>query len=274
MPRTALIVGVGLMGGSLAAGLCRAGWSVLLHHRRSEVAARAEARGFGRAITGFAQASSADIAVVCTPVGSIVDTARGLAAAVPSAITDVGSTKGSICADLAPLAQRFLGSHPMAGSHQQGLEHADAELYRGRVAIVTPTAATPPALLALIEELWSTVGSRVVRMDPASHDRAVAHASHVPHALACAAAAQLHAEAAAIAAGGFRDITRVAAASPELWADILAHNAPAVNAGLRSTIERLRALEHALAAGDRAAIEKWLAEGRAGRQRFDQANQR
>src|SRR4051812_37724219 len=129
MPRTALVTGLGLMGGSLAAALAQAGWRVLLHHRRPEVAAQAERSGYGTAVADAAQAvAGAALAVVCPPVSTIAAAVRALAAAPGRAvITDVGSTKRRLCAELAPLAAagRYVGSHPMAGSHRQGLEHAD-----------------------------------------------------------------------------------------------------------------------------------------------------
>jgi prephenate dehydrogenase len=159
----------------------------------------------------------------------------------------------------------------MAGSHLQGLEHASAELYRGRVAILTPTAATLTAAIDLVEQLWRAVGSRVVRMDPDLHDRAVAEASHLPHLLACAAAAQLGDGAAPLCAGGFRDTTRVAGSSPAMWAEILATNAAAVGDGIDATIERLHQLRAALMRGDQATVERWLGEGHAGRERYERA---
>ncbi len=267
--RSALVSGIGLMGGSLAAALSRRGWRVLLHHRRPEVARQAEKLGYGTAITGFDEAHDADVAIICTPVGAIADSAWAIASATRCVITDVGSTKERICDDLAPLADRFIGSHPMTGSHQQGLEHADPDLYAGCVTIVTPTAATPSELVDTIDGLWRAVGSRVVRLDPATHDRAVAEASHVPHLLASAAAAQLGEDAAPLAAGGFRDTTRVAAGSPLLWSDILVHNAEAVGMGIDATVARLQELRTALSRGDRAAVEAWLEAGRSGRCRYD-----
>ncbi len=273
MPRsgpTVLVHGLGLMGGSLAAALSAAGWTVLLHHRRPEVAHDAARRGYGTAIEALAEAAIADIAVVCTPVGTIPVEVRRVMAATRAIVTDVGSTKGTICRDLAD-QPRFVGSHPMAGSHLQGLAAADARLYHGRLAIVTPTPATPAAALALVEQLWAAVGSRVVRLDPDLHDRAVAQASHLPHLLACAAAAQLGGEAAPLAASGFRDTTRVAAGSPKLWADILAHNAPAVGAALDLAMAGLIELRAALARGDAAALEAWLEAARAGRSRFERS---
>jgi prephenate dehydrogenase len=269
--RSILVSSLGLMGGSLAAALSAQGWRVWLHHRRPEVARAAAAKGWGTAVAEPAEARDAELAVVCTPVSAIPAAVRAIAAETRAVITDVGSSKAWLCRELADLAPRFVGSHPMAGSHRAGFEHADPELYRDRVCIVTPAAASPPAAVALVEELWQAAGSRVVRLDPDAHDRAVAEASHVPHVLACAAAAQLGERAAPLAAGGFRDVSRIAASSPAMWADILLTNAAAISEGLARTTARLESLRSALARGDRATVEAWLADGRQGRERYDRA---
>lgn len=266
---TVLISGLGLMGGSLAGALSAAGWPVLLHHRRPGPAAAAAARGWGRALDHLEDGVSADLAVVCTPVSVIGPTVRALAAATKAVITDVGSTKARLCSELVDLNDRFVGSHPMAGSHRTGLDAADPLLYRNRVVITTPTASTPPAALALIEQMWLAAGARLLRLTPIDHDRTVAEASHLPHILACVTAAGLSTAAAPVAAGGFRDTTRVAASAPSLWADILLDNRDAVGRCLAEVDDRIDQLRRALAAGDAAAVTAWLAEGSAGRQRYE-----
>jgi prephenate dehydrogenase len=271
---TVLISSLGLMGGSLAAALTRVGWPVLLHHRRPEVALRGQELGYGKAVSDLAQSlGHADVVVVCTPVSAIAPTVRAMAALHPRPVfTDVGSVKGAVCAALDDLARngRFIGSHPMAGSHLTGIDHARADLYHDCMTILTPLADTPGDSVALVEKLWRAVGSRVCRFSPDDHDRAVAEASHLPHVLAAVAASQLGAAAAPLAATGFRDTTRVASGNVDMWSDILLHNREAVLAGLAATRERLTHLERALAAGDDVAIRTWLEAGRAGRQRFEQ----
>jgi prephenate dehydrogenase len=271
MSVSVLISGLGLMGGSLAACLSRAGWKVWLHHHRDGVAQRAQQLGLGRAVAVPGEAADAELAVVCTPVSTIPATVRAIAASTRAVITDVGSVKAPLVRELADLPQRFLGSHPMAGSHRQGLDHADPDLYRERLSIITPTPATPPAALALVERLWAAAGCRTVRMDAVAHDRAVAEASHLPHVLACCAATGLSAQAAPVASSGFRDTTRVAAASPQLWADILLYNRQAVEEQVLAAEERLKGLRHALADGNRAAVETWLAAGNHGRELYERA---
>jgi prephenate dehydrogenase len=270
---TVLVSSLGLMGGSLAAALSRIGWRVLLHHRRPEVARHAEELGFGKAMTDVHHAlDQADLVVVCSPVGTIAETVRQLAALHKRPIfTDVGSVKGPICAALRDLGEagRYVGSHPMAGSHLQGLQHARANLYHGCMTAVTPVAQTPETSIALVEHLWRAVGSRVCRFLPEAHDQAVAQASHLPHVMAAATAALLGASAAPLAASGFRDTTRVAGGSPELWADILLHNREAMLESLHLAQQQLQRLEQALIRQDSNATAAWLEQGRAGRSRFE-----
>lgn len=271
---TVIVTGLGFMGGSLAAALTQAGWPVLLHHRRPEVSQRAAALGYGTVVADLAAgAARADLAVVCTPVGAIAATVRAIAAAPGRAvITDIGSVKGSLCAELADLAPsgRFVGSHPMAGSHVQGLEHARPALYLGCMTVLTPLPATPEPAIALVDRMWAAIGARRCRLSPDVHDRAVAEASHLPHVLATTTAAGLGPDGTPLAASGFRDTTRVAGASPALWSEILLHNRTAVLAGLSAASGRLQALIGALERDDAAAVTRWLEDGRAGRARYEQ----
>ncbi len=271
---TVLISSLGLMGGSLAAALSRVGWRVLLHHRRPEVAIHGEELGYGKAITDLTLAlSQADLVVICSPVSAIAESVRQLAGLHQRPIfTDVGSVKGPICAALHDLGQagRYIGSHPMAGSHLQGLQHARANLYHGCMTAITPVELTPEQPIALVEQLWRAVGSRVCRFTPEAHDQAVAQASHMPHVMAAATAALLDASAAPLAATGFRDTTRVAGSSPELWADILLHNREAILQTMKFAQQHLQYLEQALKNGDISATAAWLEQGRAGRCRFEQ----
>ncbi|MDA3963599.1 MAG: prephenate dehydrogenase/arogenate dehydrogenase family protein [Planctomycetota bacterium] len=272
--RTVVISGLGLMGSSAAAALSAAGWSVRLHHRRPEVSAEAASQGWGKAYDSLSEAAAgADIGLVGVPVSVVAEVVSELLAANPRlVVTDLGSTKASICERLAAesRAGQFVGSHPMCGSHQQGLAHADPLLYTGATVAVTPTGDTPPATVAAAIALWQAMGARCIQLEPAIHDRAVASASHLPHVLAAATAALLCDEGLDLAATGFRDTSRVAAGSPRLWCDILRENSSAVRDLLATSRAHLAALEQALATDDATAIEAWLEQGRAGRERFDQ----
>lgn len=267
---TLLVSGLGLMGGSLAAAATAAGWRVLLHHRRPEPIAIAAARGWGQPCPTLAGVV-ADLAVVCTPVEHLDASVRALAAAGVGVVSDVGSVKGALCRALADLAGIFVGSHPMCGSHRQGVEHADPLLYRGASCVVTPVPGNPEQSVGLVERLWMSLGCRVVRLSPDEHDRAVAAASHLPHVLANAAARRLTAAAAPLCAGGFRDVTRVAGGSTELWTGILLANRAEVAREVRAASTELSALATALDDGDEAALRTWLDAGHAGRARYEAA---
>jgi len=271
MQGTLLVSGLGLMGGSLAAAATAAGWSVLLHHRRHEPIAEAAARGWGHPCPDLSAAAGADLAVVCTPVEHLSASVRAIAAATGAVISDVGSVKGAPCAELADLATRFVGAHPMCGSHLQGVGNANPSLYRGATVIVTAVPGNPPAAVALVERLWSSLGCRLVRLDPAAHDRAVASASHLPHLLANLSARQLTPEAAPLCAGGFRDVTRVAGAGAELWTGILRANRVEAAAAARAAAADLAQLAAMLETDDAVALRAWLDGGRAGRARYEAA---
>lgn len=272
------IYGLGLMGGSLAAACTRAGAPVLLHHRRQAPIDQAVAQGYGEAVGSIeAGMARADIAVICTPVSCIVEHVRRCAAAPGQAvITDVGSTKGSIIAELHDLAEsgRFVGSHPMAGSHLQGIEHSNPDLYRGAISVLTPLPETPNEATERIASLWRLAGASCLQLPPDEHDQAVAEASHLPHILAAATAKSLSERGLPLAASGFRDTSRIAAGSPALWRDILLENRDAVIASLRHSLADQHSLLNALDQSDGPSIESWLAQAQASRQRFDQIQRR
>jgi prephenate dehydrogenase len=211
------------------------------------------------------------VAVVCTPVGCIPGLVRELTAGDGDAvITDVGSTKGALCSELADLAGsgRYVGSHPMCGSHLTGLENADPDLYEGALCVVTPLPESPEQAVARVETLWSGVGGRLWRCSPGAHDDAVAEASHLPHILSAATARLLGDNGLPLAATGFRDTSRVAAGAPGLWRDILMENREAVRRELGRAKDLLSELDRAL--GDGAAVEAWLSRAAERRRAFDE----
>ena len=269
-----LLVGIGLMGGSLAAALSAAGVPVLLHHHRPGPAEDAAARGWGTVIDTLEAARPARIAVVCTPVSAIPGWVRRIAAATNALITDVGSTKGGLVRALADVGDRYLGSHPMCGSHRTGIAAADPHLYRDRLVLITPDAHHAPSQADVIAGLWRSVGARVRPIDADEHDQVVAEASHLPHVLSATAAAGLSLAAAPVCAGGFRDTTRIAGGDTALWSDILLANRSRVMERIAWAEAHLASLRAAMDRYDRAGVDAWLAEGRAGRQRFEMASGR
>lgn len=230
---TIAIVGVGLIGGSIALAAKARGLARKVLGVGRKAARLEEARRRGVIDAGLvdlaAAARRADLIIFCTPVDRIVAGVRE-AAAVSKAgavITDVGSVKGSICRSLAaglPPGVGFIGSHPLAGSEKQGFEHSDALLFEQRVCVVTPVDTSSPRALERIKAFWLDLGSTLVKMSPEAHDRALAETSHLPHLIAAALAATLSPENQSLAATGFRDTTRIASGDVDLWSAIFLQN--------------------------------------------------
>ena len=268
---TVAIVGVGLIGGSLGRGLLsRQLAQRVIGVGRSQASLNAARRAGAVTETTLdpAAVAEADLVVVATGVRSI----PGLLEAVDQAvrpgtlITDAGSTKASIVAAWEKRRKRrrgrFVGSHPLAGSHRRGPEAADAELFTGRVTVVTPALATPPNDVAAIGEFWSALGATVFVMSPREHDRIVAATSHAPHVMAAAIAAATPSAALPFTAGGWRDTTRIAAGDAELWADILLDNAGPLGTALGRIASAAERILAAVEAGDRRRLVNLLSRAK------------
>ncbi len=262
------IVGVGLIGGSVglaakARGVAR---TVVGVGRDDRTLARAAAGGAIDTYTTDIRegVAAADLVVVCTPVDRVAaDVIASCHAAPPRCVvTDAGSTKGNILAAVTaklPVGGAvFVGSHPLAGSEKKGAAHARADLFDGRLVVVTPVPDTDPEAAAVVDLFWRSLGAQVRRMGVAEHDLALAVTSHLPHAAAAALAATTPVEYLALTAGGFRDCTRVAAGDPDLWAAIFAANRPAVLGALDTFLASLADFRAALSAGDTRAVAAWL----------------
>jgi prephenate dehydrogenase len=257
--RRLAIVGVGLIGGSVGLAARRAGWDVVGFDPASTPAALARGAIDRTASDAAAAVVDADLVVLAVPVGSAVGVLRAVAGC-GAVVTDVCSTKRSIVRAAGEAGMRFVGSHPMAGGERGGVGQARAELLDGALCLVTPTPATDPAALDVVEAFWRSLGMRTRRLDPDEHDRLVADVSHVPHAAAAAVARQPDPAAVPLAAGGWRDVTRVAGGDPDLWRDILLDNRDHVRAGLVRLRADLDLLLDCLDAGDGDAVRQWLAE--------------
>ena len=261
----AAIVGVGLIGGSLALAARAAGLigEVVGLGRSAANLDVARQRGIiDRAVQDPAAIGPVDLVVLAVPVRS---TARMAAALLPhlrpgTVVTDVGSVKGEVvaqCEAALPTDRPFVGGHPIAGSERAGAAAADAGLFRGAPCVLTPTARTDATALVAVRALWEGVGARVSEMTPAAHDRALAWVSHLPHVVAYAlvgALAGADGQLAALAGGSWRDATRVAASPAELWRDIFLANREAVLAATDAFGAEVARLRAALAAGDEPAL--------------------
>jgi prephenate dehydrogenase len=267
--RRLAIVGVGLLGGSLAkAARARGLASEIVGVGRDAGRLEAGRRDgvLDRITTDLGEGvRDADVVVLGAPVLAILPLLDAVAAVSgpETIVTDVGSTKGAIVAAAARCpGLRFVGSHPMAGSERSGYAHARADLFEGATVIVTPSEASEPAAVKRVVALWEAAGAgRVVTLDPDTHDRAVAAISHLPHLAAFAlvdAVARFEPGAFDVAARGFRDTTRVAAADPTMWEEIFLDNREAVLAGLEVFRAALDDLAGLIARGEGAALRAAL----------------
>lgn len=278
--RRIAIVGVGLIGGSLALALRRAGLvtEVVGIGRTQQNLDVALARGIvDRAGTDPALVQGCELVLLATPGALLAPSAAALAPHLDAGaiVTDAGSTKAGVvreCTAALGSRARFVGAHPIAGTESSGAGAAEPDLFRGARCVLTPVARTDAGALARVRALWEAVGMDVVEMAPEAHDELLALTSHVPHLLAFAltgaAAAFRTARAGApdpfaFAGPSFRDATRVAASSPEMWRDILLGNAAAVRTALASVRTQLDVLESAIAAGDAARIVELITAARA-----------
>lgn len=264
-PRRALVVGTGLIGGSIGLALRARGWHVSGCDRDPSRAQEALARG---ALDQVGPDDRAEITFIATPVGAVAAQAA-IALKGRGVVTDVGSVKASVVA--AVDNPRFVGGHPMAGSEQDGVEGADGSLFVGAVWVLTPVAGTDADAHALVRTVVTSLGAEVVELAPSRHDELVAVVSHVPHLVAAALMglaadrAEEHGVVLRLAAGGFRDMTRVAAGDPGMWPDICAENAPAIVeqlADLEAALARVRAT---VAAADGQRLLALLGEARTAR---------
>jgi prephenate dehydrogenase len=248
----AQIVGLGLIGSSLGLALRAAGWHVTGYDLDSSRAARALELGAADAV---GHDGAAEMAIVATPVSTVPGVARDLLerGSDELVVTDVAGVKGPVVRGVDH--PRFVGGHPMAGSEQEGPDGADAELFSGATWVLTPTERTDQRAYAAVRSLVGSLGAEVVALGPDRHDALVAVVSHVPHLTAAtlmALAADASVEQAALlrlAAGGFRDMTRIAAGSPVIWPDVFRDNAEAVLGVLDDLQARLARARRIVAEG-------------------------
>jgi prephenate dehydrogenase len=212
-------------------------------------------------------AAKADLVVVCTPVSQIAEHILQSAAVTPkhAVLTDAGSTKGTIVAKVEtklPREKHFVGSHPLAGSEKCGVEFARADLFDGRVVVVTPSRRTNADDAQAVADFWSGLGASVLMMSPEAHDKALAATSHLPHLVASALAAKTTSADLPLTASGWRDVTRVAAGDPELWTQILFENRGHILKSLAGFEKTVAAFHTALERGDQRRLCKLLTEGK------------
>jgi prephenate dehydrogenase len=263
------ILGGGLLGGSLAMKLAQNSHHVRLWARREETVDAALESGIQGATSDLAQAVlGTDLVVLAVPVGSMPAlVSQALAAGLPAAclVTDVGSVKrvphDAIPPLLAGRGMDFIGSHPMAGSEQNGLAAASADLFENAACLLTNDEQVAAGRAAALERFWQGVGCRTTWMSAAAHDELVARISHLPHIVAASAAriCLKNPDDGRFGGGGLRDTTRVASGNAEMWAEILTENRQALLEPLRETIADLSEILAMLESGEQEAARQWLA---------------
>lgn len=273
------IVGLGLIGGSLAIDLRRQGHTLLGIGRRPETCQQAIDRQIvDRASTELSLLSTAEVIFLCTPLHALATTVDQLQPHLsPTAIlTDVGSVKSSVVAELTPKWTNFIGGHPMAGKAESGLEVAQADLFVDRAYVLTPTENTPPTATETIANLARSLNSRIYYCDPEEHDRAVAWISHLPVMISASLIAACLNEpdrtvlelAQKLASSGFRDTSRVGGGNPELGLMMACYNQTALLQSLHAYRQQLDQLIQTVEKSDWNALEQALLQTQQGRSQF------
>lgn len=279
-----VVIGLGLIGGSLARELRRAGHTVTACGRDAARLTPALALGIVDAVAeDWAGAvAKADLVVLGVPVGALRQTYARIRPhlSAEAVVTDVGSTKGSVVRDIAGLCggrlpPRFVPGHPIAGTEHSGFAASVEGLFAGRRVVLTPTADTDLAAVERVGDLWRQTGAQVLTMTAQAHDAALALTSHLPQMLAYTLMGQF-AEAgdealAQLIGSGFRDMTRLAASDPVLWRDVALANRAQLSLALHRYLERLGELAAAVDAGDGGRLEKSFAAVQAAHRRLPPA---
>jgi prephenate dehydrogenase len=267
---TVAILGPGLIGGSLALGLAERGLAkrLMIYARSPRALDEIRLAGVDAELTQNPSEAvrEADVVILCVPIEAMAALVHEFRDALkPDAlVTDVGSVKGSVDRDLAPLLEDralWIGSHPMAGSEQAGFAAARADLFEGAAVVLTPTKHTRREATDRAKQFWSALGGRILVYDPEWHDRAIAQVSHIPHLVAAGLIGNVAEECLAAAGSGLRDTTRVASGSPELWTEIIWANRSAIRAALLPLVLELGKLHEALGNENKTLLRESLQYG-------------
>ena len=287
--KTLAVIGVGLIGGSFAMALRRAGIAtrvVAFDRDRAALESAASLGVIDDAAESVTEAvKGADLIVVAVPVRSAGPVLHDVALAMDAeaVVTDVGSTKAEVVGvargELRERFPRFVPGHPIAGRETSGVESALPELFRGARIVLTPVGETAPDAVDTVRAAWDAVGGRVVLLDAADHDRIFAAVSHLPHILSFALVSEIasrdnSADLLGFAAGGFRDFTRIAASSPQMWRDIAMQNRDAILAEIDRYGARLAVFRELIERGEASGLERLMTEARTTRTAWAAAGKR
>ena len=265
-PRRANVFGLGLIGGSICVALRDRGWVVSGDDADPSRVTEALSRGI---VAKAGVDRGAEVTFVAVPVMAVGDQVRRALNETDGFVTDVGSVKSAVCESIRDA--RFIGGHPMAGSELEGLDGADPDLFTGAVWVLTPTSETSDSAFATVAGVVGDLGAEVVGLSPERHDELVAVVSHVPHLTAAtlmgvaSSRATEHAALLRLAAGGFRDMTRIASGHPAIWLDICDENRDAIVSTLSTLIDGLSSMRSIVADGDRDRLLARLSTAREAR---------
>lgn len=277
------LVGVGLLGGSLGLALRRRRLADVVAgfvRRQSSVQECKRAGAVDLATRDLTEAvSDAELIVLCTPIAQMRPLLEQMLPAVrPGAIiTDVGSVKAEVVGQLEPLAAKagahFVGSHPMAGAEKTGVAAARANLFVEAICVITPTGKSNRAAVRKVEQLWRGVGARLLRLSPEAHDELVSRSSHLPHIIAAQLVNSVLDRArpkqqSMLCANGFKDTTRIASGSPEMWRDIALANRQNLLHALQAFTDGLEILKRHLKSGDVQAVADFFETAKRRRDRW------
>jgi prephenate dehydrogenase len=269
------IIGPGLLGGSIAMAARgkNPGAHISVWARREEAAADARKRGIADFVSTDleAVAAGADVIVFCVPIGVMAPIAEKMAGFVSreALITDVGSVKAPVVKSLGRIFSnraRFIGSHPMAGSEQAGIDAARADLFEGAVCIITPEEASPARDVEEVREFWAILGCQSRILSPEEHDEVIALVSHLPHLIAATLVNLVCAQnpnSLNFCGNGFRDTTRVASGPPAMWAEIFGGNREQVRKSMHAMIEKLQQVAGFM--DDDAKMQEFLTDAKSRR---------
>ncbi len=266
VPGRANVIGAGLIGGSVGMALRERGWFVTI----SDIDGASQSEALNRgAADAVGVDPAADISFVAAPVGVIPDVVAQALDKTSGLVTDVGSTKADICR--AVVDPRFVGGHPMAGSEQDGIGGARSDLFAGAMWVLTPSETTDEEAFANVRAVVRSLGAETISLAATVHDELVAHVSHVPHLTAAAlmnlasSGSLQHRALLRLAAGGFRDMTRISAGRPSIWPDICVANSTAIAASLTELIDRLEETRRLVSDRDRVGLYQLLNSARMAR---------
>lgn len=250
-----VIIGTGLIGGSLALEIKRKGLALRIsgysRHKSSLILAKKK-HIIDDGSLDLSVAKDADLVVLATPVNSILSLAEKIARFVPGdcVVTDVGSTKKEIVSKLSGIFPNYVGSHPLAGSEKRGIANTQTGIFKGSLCILTPVKSTRRKALRTIKALWNNLGAKTVILSPDTHDEILSFVSHLPHAVAFSLIDTVPLNVLKFAANGFKDTTRIAMSDERLWADIFLSNRKNMIGSIDRFQDKLSAIKTAIVKKD------------------------